>query len=203
MSRITSREQLRERYPPATERARNKDIGHLDKHCRRFIELSPFVVLSSFHDSKGADASPRGGRPGFVKVADAQTLILPDWRGNNRLDTLENLLDDPAIGLMFMIPGVDEVLRINGRAELRSDESYRALCREGDRLPGLVILVQVREAYLHCAKAIMRASLWEDKARIDRNTLPSAGQILKEQMQLDIEPESREAMTERYRKSLY
>ena len=203
MSMITSVEELRSLYDPPKENVVKKDIGHIDRHCRRFIAYSPFVVIASYDQDGAADASPRGGHPGFVKVADDHTLLLPDWGGNNRLDTFSNILSQPEIGLLFMIPGVNETLRVNGRAELHSDEGYRSLCSEGEKLPKLVLKLSVREAYLHCAKAIMRASLWEPESRIDRTLLPSAGQIVKDQLRLDIEPETLEAMTERYRKNLY
>jgi len=136
-------------------------------------------------------------------VVDAKTLVIPDWSGNNRLDTLTNILDNNSIGLMFLIPGVEEVLRVNGTAELRTDMEYRNLCKEQDKLPKLVILVRVREAYLHCAKALMRAELWSEKAKVDRGVLPSAGQILKDHVKTEGEPETTEAMHQRYRRELY
>ena len=203
MSKVTTLDQLRQLYDAPTERVIKKDIGHLDTHCRHFIELSPFVTLSTHNSHNQSDCSPRGGTPGFVKVVDSKTLVIPDWSGNNRLDTLTNILDDDSIGLMFLVPGVDEVLRVNGTAELRTDEAYRGLCMEREKLPKLVILVHVREAYLHCAKALMRAELWSEEARVDRSVLPSAGQILKDHVKSDGEPETTEATYERYRHELY
>lgn len=203
MTRITTIEQLRDNYDQPTERAVRKDIGCIDKHCRRFIELSPFVAISSHNSQNQVDCSPRGGQPGFVKVFDAKTLIIPDWGGNNRLDTLTNILDNDSIGLMFLVPGVDEALRCNGTAELRTDDEFRTLCMEQGKLPKLVVLVHVSEVYLHCAKALMRADLWNEAAKIDRSSLPSAGQILKDHIQSSGEPETTEAMYERYKQVLY
>jgi hypothetical protein len=203
MSQITSIEQLRQLYTAPTERVVKKDIGHIDVHCRRFIELSPFVTLSTHNSENQSDCSPRGGQPGFVKVIDSKTLVIPDWSGNNRLDTLTNILDIDSIGLMFLIPGVDEVLRVNGTAELNTDMEYRELCMEQDKLPKLVIVVRVNEAYLHCAKALMRSELWSEKAKVDRKALPSAGQILKDHVNSEGEPETTEAMYQRYKRELY
>ncbi len=203
MSKITSLEQLRQLYDAPTERVVRKDIGHIDVHCRHFIELSPFVTLSTHNSQKQSDCSPRGGQPGFVRVVDSKMLVIPDWSGNNRLDTLTNILDINSIGLMFLIPGVDEVLRVNGTAELSTDAKYRELCMEKEKLPKLVILVRVQEAYLHCAKALMRSKLWSEEAKVDRGVLPSAGQILKDQLKSEGEAETTEAMYQRYRRELY
>jgi PPOX class probable FMN-dependent enzyme len=203
MTIISSIEQLRTLYDQPSERAVKKDIGHIDKHCRHFIQLSPFVVIASFDSNNQADASPRGGKPGFVKALDKNTLIVPDWGGNNRLDTLTNILSNNSIGLMFLIPGVAEVLRVNGAVELRTDTEYLSLCIEKDRLPKLILKVCVKEAYLHCAKAMLRSCLWDPKSKIDRKTLPTAGEILKDQLQSNDPPETPEAMYERYNKILY
>ncbi len=203
MSQVTSVEQLRQLYAEPTERAVRKDIGHIDVHCRRFIELCPFIAVSSRNSHNQSDCSPRGGNPGFVKILDPKTLLIPDWAGNNRLDTYVNILDNDAIGLMFLVPGVDEVLRANGSAELRTDEKYRAMCMERDKLPKLVVLVHLREVYLHCAKALMRAKLWNDAAKIDRQVLPSAGEMLKDHLGIGGEPESPDSMYQRYKRVLY
>ena len=203
MAIISSIEQLRALYEQPTERAIKKDIGHIDKHCKSFIELSPFIVISSFNSHNQADASPRGGKPGFVKVSDKNSLIIPDWGGNNRLDTLTNFLSNNSIGLMFLIPGVNEVLRVNGNVEIRTDTDYLSLCIEKDKLPKLVLKVIVKESYLHCAKAILRAGLWDPNSTIERKILPSASEILKDQLQLNDAPETQEAMYERYKKILY
>lgn len=148
------------------------------------------------------DASPRGGAPGFVKSPDPHTLLLPDAGGNNRLDTLTNLLSDPRIGLLFMIPGVDETLRVNGTARLRDEALYTDFFTAERQRPKIVIEVRVAEAYLHCSKAFMRSRLWSADAQVDRAQLPTMGQMIHDQMGLATEPESQVAMLQRYRAQL-
>ena len=197
---ITTHEQLRALYAAPGERAVRKQQAQLDAHCQRVIALSPFCVLAS-GGGTGAllDASPRGGAPGFVKSPDAHTLLLPDAGGNNRLDTLSNLLDDPRIGLVFLIPGVDETLRVNGTARLREEALYTDFFTAERQRPKLVIEVRVAEAYLHCPKALMRSRLWSADAQVDRAVLPTLGQMIHDQMGLATEPESQVAMLQRYR----
>ncbi len=197
---ITTHEQLRALYAAPGERAVRKQQAQLDAHCQRFIALSPFCVLAS-GGGTGAllDASPRGGAPGFVKSPDAHTLLLPDAGGNNRLDTLSNLLDDPRIGLVFLIPGVDETLRVNGTARLREEALYTDFFTAERQRPKLVIEVRVAEAYLHCPKALMRSRLWSADAQVERAVLPTLGQMIHDQMGLATEPESQVAMLQRYR----
>ena len=197
---ITTHEQLRALYAAPGERAVRKQQAQLDAHCQRFIALSPFCVLAS-GGGAGAllDASPRGGTQGFVKAPDAHTLLLPDAVGNNRLDTLGNLLDDPRIGLVFLIPGVDETLRVNGTARLRDEAIYTDFFIAERQRPKLVIEVRVAEAYLHCPKALMRSRLWSADAQVDRAVLPTLGQMIHDQLGLDTEPESQVAMLQRYR----
>ena len=197
---ITTHEQLRALYAAPGERAVRKQQAQLDAHCQRFIALSPFCVMAS-GGGAGAllDASPRGGTPGFVKAPDAHTLLLPDAVGNNRLDTLGNLLDDPRIGLVFLIPGVDETLRVNGTARLRDEAIYTDFFIAERQRPKLVIEVRVAEVYLHCPKALMRSRLWSADAQVDRAVLPTLGQMIHDQMGLATEPESQVAMLQRYR----
>ena len=193
---------LRELYAAPTERALKKEIRALDRHCRRFLELAPFVVLATADKAGNADASPRGGAPGFVKALDDKTLLIPDAPGNNRLDTLENILATGRIGLLFLIPGVDETLRVNGRASLSSDPAEMALCRNEKRQPKLVIRVAVEGAYLHCAKAFMRSGLWKAASRVERSLLPTIGEMIGEQTGIRTPPETREEMEKRYARDL-
>ena len=151
----------------------------------------------------GQDVSPRGGPPGFVKVIDENTLVLPDFPGNNRLDSLENLLEDGRIGLLFLVPGVDETLRVNGRAAIDTDLALRAMGTVDGRMPIAVIRVAVEQAYLHCGKALMRSALWDPAAQIERASLPSMGQMLKDQISTDKPAETQEEMLVRYRETLY
>jgi uncharacterized protein len=195
---ITTLQALRAIYDSPAARVIRKDIGCIDEHIGRFIELSPFLVMASADAAQQLDASPRGGAPGFVKILDAHTLLVPDSSGNNRLDTLENILAKPQVGLLFMIPGVEEMARINGAAALLSDAALLDLFEGEQRRPKLVIQIKVQEAYLHCAKAVMRSHLWDQQAQVDRSVLPSMGEMIKAQLQLEGPAESREAMRQRY-----
>ena len=195
---ITSIEVLRRLYATPQPRAVRKQIGALDAHCRRFIALSPFVVLATGGEALDMDASPRGGPPGFVKVDANGALLIPDSPGNNRLDSLENIVATGRAGLLFLIPGFDETLRVNGRAVLSQHAADIALCTDERRAPKLVIKVVVGAAYLHCAKAFLRSKLWHASALTDRATLPSAGQMISDQTGIFVAPETREDMEKRY-----
>jgi PPOX class probable FMN-dependent enzyme len=175
---IESVEQLRTLYGAAKERALKKEMTSLDVHCRQFIALSPFIVIGSGDSAGQLDASPRGGVPGFVKVLDGHTILIPDSAGNNRLDTLENILSAREVGLLFLIPGMDETLRINGVASLHTDAEYLTRCASELKSPKLVIKVRVRQAYLHCAKAFMRSKLWEVSSKIDRQVMPTMNEMI-------------------------
>ena len=184
--------QLRALYDPARERSVHKEMTQLDVHATRFIGLSPLLVVSSANAAGAMDASPRGGAPGFAKVVDAHTLLIPDAPGNNRLDTLENIVATGQAGLLFLVPGVDETLRVNGQAALSTLEADRALCTDERRVPKLVIRVTVQAAYLHCAKAFMRSRLWDPAARVPRNVLPTIGQMIADQTGLQVPAETQE-----------
>jgi len=202
MAAISSENELRALHSPPKARTLAKQLDRLDRHCRRFIQLSPFVVMATSDADGHMDATPRGGDPGFVKVADHGTLLLPDRPGNNRLDSLSNLTEHPEIGLLFMIPGVDETLRVNGTVELRTDTDLVEPFRVGRRAPAVVLRITVREAYLHCAKALMRSHLWDPRAQIDRSELPTLGEMLRDQTGSG-KAELQAEMVERYRGELY
>jgi hypothetical protein len=199
---ITSESHLRALHASPKEGTLRKQLDRLDRHCRRFIELSPFVVMATADAEGRMDATPRGGAPGFVTVADERTLLLPDRRGNNRLDSLSNLTEHPEIGLLFLIPGVDESLRANGSVELRTDPDLVEPFRVGRSAPAVVLRITVREAYLHCGKAMMRSRLWSQEAKIDRSELPPLGVMLREQTGVGL-AESQSQMLARYRNELY
>jgi len=203
---ITTLEALRQLYGPAGERSLKKEMPSLDPHATRFIELSPFVVLASSDTNGQMDASPRGGEPGFVKVLDAQTVLIPDSPGNNRLDTLENIVSTGRLGLRLMVPGFDETLRINGQAILSTDPADLALCVDARRTPKLVIRVTVDSVYLHCAKAFMRSQLWDASRHTERSKLPPMGEMLRDQIQAfkgeTMEIETQAELVMRYRQSL-
>lgn len=195
---ITSHAQLLELYAAPQERAVRKELPALDRHCRDFIALSPFVLLSTGNREHELDASPRGGEPGFVKVAQDAHLLMPDSPGNNRLDSLRNIVSTAQVGLLFLIPGFDETLRVNGRAVLSTDEADLQRCANDRRKPKLVIRVQVTAAYLHCAKAFLRSRLWSAASQVARSQMPTMGQMINEQTGLRSAPETREEMERRY-----
>jgi PPOX class probable FMN-dependent enzyme len=203
MARITTLDALRTLYRPPMERAVRKQLPSLDPHCRQFVELSPFLVISSTGADGRGDVSPRGERAGFVHILDDTTLAIPDRPGNNRLDTLSNIITDPAVGLMFMIPGVNEVLRVNGDAELRDDADLTSRFTVQERAPKLVILVRVTEAYLHCPKALMRSALWDPGTKVERAVLPSLSEMLRDQIAPGESFEAPEAALARYKTQLY
>jgi PPOX class probable FMN-dependent enzyme len=195
---ITSVDALRALYATPGERAVKKQLSSLDRHCRRFIELSPLLVLATAGATGTMDASPRGGAPGFTKVRDERTLLVPDAPGNNRLDSLENIVATGRVGLLFLVPGVDETLRVNGSAVLSQAADDVALCTDERRAPKVVIRVAVQEVYLHCAKALMRSRLWSPESHIDRALLPTLGQMLNDQTGIQAPVETQEEMVRRY-----
>ena len=195
---IESVEALRRVYSEAKGRAVQKQIDHIDVHCARFIGLSPFVVIASVDAHGALDASPRGGQPGFVRAPDARTLLMADSPGNNRLDTLTNIMATGSVSLLFMIPGVDETLRVNGTARLNDDASILSTFAGDKRTPKLVIEITVYEAYLHCAKAFMRSQLWNPASIVDRAALPTMGEMLSDQTGMPGAPETPAEMRARY-----
>ena len=203
---ITTLSALRTLYGLTSERAQKKEIPRLDVHATRFISLSPLVVLASSGAGGDMDASPRGGQPGFVKVLDSSTLLIPDAPGNNRLDTLENIVSTGRLGMIFLVPGVDETLRINGRAVLSQEPADLQACADTRRSPMVAIRVTVESVYLHCAKALMRSHLWDSTRHIERQALPTMGEMLRDQIQAfkgeTIEIESQAQMLQRYQQSL-
>lgn len=208
---LTSVDALRELYGPKRGRSARKAMPRLDAHATRLIGLSPFVVIASGHaETREMDASPRGGEPGFVKMPDAHTLLIPDATGNNLLDTLENIAshgpEGAPVGLVFLLPGMDETLRVNGQAWLSTRAEDRQACAEARRLSPLAIRIQVQSCYVHCAKALMRSQLWDPARHLQRSELPSMGEMLRDQFREfhgeDIAAESQAEMVERYRDSL-
>lgn len=195
---IETVQDLRQIYPDPKPRALVKQLDRLDVHCRRFIELAPFLVLATVGKDGRVDASPRGGKPGFVQVIDEVTLHLPDSLGNNRLDSYANIVQTGRCGSIFFIPGMDETLRINGRALLRNEPELLAPYRAQSNPPRVVVEIRIEEAYLHCAKALMRSRLWSDDNRIERSRFPSMGQMIKEQSGSPEPAETREQMLARY-----
>jgi uncharacterized protein len=177
MHRITTQEQLDALYGTPVEAAVAKEIDYIHDHYRAFIDKAPFVVVATV-GPEGLDCSPRGDPPGFVKVRDARTVLIPDRRGNNRVDALRNLVRDPRISLLFMIPGIGNTLRINGRAEISTDPELCAGFVMQGKTPKTVLVVTAERIYFHCPKALVRSRLWSADAQIARTELPSTGETL-------------------------
>lgn len=183
-------------YPAPSDLAVAKELDHLDAYCRRFIELSPFVVLATAGNGF-CDASPRGDKPGFVVILDDRTLVIPDRPGNNRIDSHRNLAERPEVGLLFLIPGYEETLRVRGRATLSVDEGLLTRTAVYGRCPRSVLLVSVQSAFYHCGKCMRRSELWRPETWPPRTALPSLGRILAAQ----IEGSSAEALDARINES--
>jgi uncharacterized protein len=183
------------------ELIREKIVDRLNPLTRQFIERSPFLVVATGRPDGGLDVSPRGDPPGFVRVLDERTLLLPDRPGNKLADTLTNLLRDDRIALLFLIPGVNDTFRVNGRARIVDDPELLADSEVEGKTPRLGILVEVEEAYTQCPKALLRSELWNPERHIDRSELPTSGEILRSvaDPELDVE-EYEEGRAERYRR---
>lgn len=170
--------------PAAT--SMKKEVDYIHPHYQKLIEVSPFVILAT-NGSNGLDASPRGDAPGFVHVCDEKTLHLPDRRGNNRIDSLRNIIEDPRVGMLFLIPGVGETLRINGRAIIDVDPVLLARFAVDGKPPRSVLTIKVEAVFFQCSRAILRSQLWQNGAQIDRSTLPSTGSILQDLSNAEID----------------
>jgi uncharacterized protein len=176
---VTSIEQLERIYGEPYGPSIAKEVDRITANYRAFIEAAPFFALAS-GGPDGFDCSPRGDAPGFVRVADEKTLLIPDRRGNNRIDTLRNILHDPRVALLFLIPGCGETIRVNGRAKISIDPALAQTFVFDGKVPRAVIIVAVDRIYYQCAKAIVRSKLWDASRHVDRKTLPTAGTILAE-----------------------
>lgn len=175
---VTTMQALEALYGPIAPPSRVKEVDHLHPVYRPFIEAATFVILASSGEG-GLDASPRGDQAGFVHIEDSKTLYLPDRRGNNRIDTLRNIVQDPRVALLFLVPGVGETLRVNGTAQISIDPDLLARFAVDGKPPKSVLRITVTAVYFQCSRAVIRAGLWEASKRVPRSALPSAGQILK------------------------
>ncbi|MBP2298828.1 MSMEG_1061 family FMN-dependent PPOX-type flavoprotein [Azospirillum picis] len=179
--RICTIEELRRHYDQPTERLRRSTLSHLDDHSLRFIAAAPLVFIATMSDA-GMDCSPRGGRPGFVRASNRRELAIPDWPGNNKLASIENILaSDGACGLVFLVPGQDLFLRVNGTATVTMSPDLLALAAEGDRKPKAVVRLAVAEAFFHCGKALRRSHLWQPDQWVIPADMPTPGQVVKDQ----------------------
>jgi PPOX class probable FMN-dependent enzyme len=183
---VTSLDQLREVIPAPHENAWKKTVVTLDEHCRNFIARSPFVFLATSNAAGDCDVSPKGDVPGFVQVIDEHTLVVPDRPGNQRLDSLRNIIENPHAGLLFIIPGVEWTLRVNGRATIVRDEDVLERCAVNGKRPMLGLAVEVEEAFLHCPKCFLRSNVWDTSTWMPDEEQPSFAAILREQVKVDV-----------------
>ncbi len=200
---ITDAAALREHIGPVSPVVRSKVLDRLDCFCRDFIALSPFLVLATSDGAGNADASPRGDAPGFVRVLDERTLLIPDRRGNNRVDSFGNVLASPGVGLLFMVPGIAETLRVNGKARATRDAALLAPSAVQERPPLTGLLVAVEEAFFHCGKALIRSKLWDPATQVPRTSFPTLGRIVAEQTKMVDADEADRNLAEAYRSRLY
>ncbi|MFM0416443.1 pyridoxamine 5'-phosphate oxidase family protein [Paraburkholderia aromaticivorans] len=200
---LTTIAQLEALYGQPHERAVRKEISFINEDYRAFIEVAPFAVLATAGPG-GLDCSPRGDAPGFVRIVDERTLALPDRIGNNRLDSLRNIIVEPRLALLFIIPGVGESLRVNGRGRITDDPQWLDSFAVGGKLPRTVLLIDVDSVYFHCSKALVRSKLWDPAHYVERSRLPSAGEIHRRinGAQFDAATYDRE-LAERVRTALY
>ena len=177
--RVTTLEALVALYGEPYGPAIVKEIDYINPHYRKFIEAAPFFALATC-GPEGLDCSPRGDAPGFVRVADEKTLLIPDRRGNNRVDSLRNIVSDPRVALLFLIPGIGETIRVIGRASISADPALAESFVVNGKAPRTIIVVAVERVFYQCTKAIVRSKLWDSSGHVDRKSLPSAGTILAE-----------------------
>ncbi len=201
--RITRIEELEARYGAVAPPSLTKVADHIHPAYRPFIEASPFVALAT-SGPEGLDVSPRGDPAGFIHIEDEKTLLLPDRRGNNRIDSLRNILHDPHVALLFLLPGIGETLRVNGVAEIRTDPALLRRFALNDQLPKTVLRITVRSVFFQCSRAVIRAKLWDAATHIDRQSLPSTGTILAMLSQSAIDGEAYDAaLPDRLKNTLY
>lgn len=186
---LHTEDDLRAVYRRPAQRSLDKEIDHLDAHCRDFIAHAPFVILATADADGRVDNSPKGGPPGFVAVLDDHHLAIGDMSGNNRLDSMRNILDGGAVALLFFVPGIDETMRVNGDALITTDPTVLERCPIGELRPNVAIVVEVRTAFIHCAKALRRAGLWQPDAWPDTSAMASPACMLKDHIGLEVTAE--------------
>jgi uncharacterized protein len=203
--KIEREEELRSMLGESSELVKRKVIPYLDEHCQDFISRSPFLVISTADASGFSDVSPRGDQPGFALVLDDKHLVIPERPGNKRMDTMRNILSNPKAGLLFFIPGLGETLRVNGNASLVKDDALLERMAVNGKKPLIGIGIEVKECFIHCAKAMKRSGLWEPETWSQKDTLPNAAKILLAHSKLPnkTERELDEALQKDYKSSLY
>jgi uncharacterized protein len=201
---IDSAAKLRQVYRPPRQRSLDKEIDHLDVHCRDFIAHAPFVVLASADAAGRVDVSPKGGPAGFVVVLDDHRLAIPDMAGNNRLDSMRNIVGGGKVALLFMVPGIDETLRVNGVASVSADPDVLSVCPVEGLRPNVAIVVDVGTAFIHCAKALRRGGLWEPERWPATADMATPACMLKDHIGLDGSvADSQRALDESYAKTTW
>lgn len=202
MTVLESEAALRDCYGAPSELVQKKVLRQLDRHARAFIALSPFAVLAT-HGPDGSDASPRGDAPGFVQVVDDVTLLLPDRRGNNLIDSLRNVVASPEVGLLFLVPGINETLRVNGTAKVITDTDRLQPMAVQGKTPASALEIAVREVYFHCGKALIRSDLWNAEKHVPRSSFPTLGRVIADQV-AGVDAEAADVnLAESYKTRLY
>ena len=201
---ITTRAQLRSILDEPSELVTRKSLSFLDKHCGAFIGRSPFLILTTADADGNADVSPKGDPPGFVKILDKHTLAIPDRPGNHRADSMENILQNPQVGLLFLIPGKTETLRVSGTAQIVRDQNLRDSMSVRDRSPALAIVVSIEEAFFHCSKCMLRSKLWQPEQWPSLEGLPRLAETMVDAGKLELsESEMHEIIVKNERERLY
>jgi uncharacterized protein len=202
-SELTSAEAVRAHYGQPSHMSTAKELDRLDKHCRAFIALSPFLVIASSDRAGRLDASPRGDAPGFVAVLDDRRLLIPDRLGNNRVDTMMNIAENPHVGLLFLTPGINESLRVNGAVQIVTDPDVLSPLAAQGKMPKAGLLVAVEEVFFQCGKAMIRSKLWRPESLAQKGSFPTLGKILAEQIEGGDAERYDAGIEERYRTALY
>jgi PPOX class probable FMN-dependent enzyme len=203
MDGIADLEALRSHFGAISEMAAHKVMPRLDQYSRSFIALSPFLVLATSDGDGGVDASPRGDAPGFVAMPNDTTLVIPDRPGNRRVDSFSNVLRQPAVGLIFFVPGINETLRVNGTACVVTDASVLAPLEAQGKVPATALHIAITEAFFHCGKALIRSRLWDASRHVPRESFPSLGRIIADQTALTSAESADQAIATSYREKLY
>jgi PPOX class probable FMN-dependent enzyme len=203
MKELVDAGSVREHYGEPSHMVKAKQLVRLDQHCRAFIALSPFIVVATADASGRTDASPRGDAPGFVVVLDDTTLLIPDRRGNRRADTILNITENRHVGLLFLVPGINETLRVNGAVRVTIDPALLAPLAVAGKMPTAGLLVAIEEVYFHCGKPLIRSDLWNPDRGIERAHFPSLGRILADQIAGGKVEAYEPLIEEQYRTGLY
>jgi PPOX class probable FMN-dependent enzyme len=200
---VTSADEIGEIVGEPRDAAIKKDIGQLDQHCRAIIARSPFLLVATSGAGGTCDVSPKGDAPGFVRVLDDHTLVIPDRPGNRRMDSYRNILENPHVGLIFIVPGMEETLRVNGTAQIVRDAQVLEQCAVDGKRPQLAIAVGVEEAFIHCPKCFLRSKLWDTSTWRPRSELPSMAEIMVDQLKVDVPVETVAKVLDAAHKQLY